>query len=77
MLSELSKHGVTIIDPCDLPAAEQLQDVRSSVFRTEFKAALNAFLAENGNPCGIDSIETLIALEREDSHRRSPLDSLS
>ncbi len=61
VLSELSKHGVTIIDPCDLPAAEQLQDVRSSVFRTEFKAALNAFLAENGNPCGIDSIETLIA----------------
>jgi amidase len=61
VLSELSKEGVTIIDPCDLPAAEQLQDVRSSVFRTEFKAALNAFLGENSNPCGIDSIETLIA----------------
>ena len=61
VLSELSKEGVTIIDPCDLPAAEQLQDVRSSVFRTEFKAALNAFLGENSNPCGIGSIETLIA----------------
>jgi amidase len=61
VLSELSKQGVTVIDPCDLPAAEQLQEVRSSVFRTEFKAALNAFLADNGNPCGIDSIETLIA----------------
>jgi amidase len=60
VLSELSKHGVTIVDPCDLPAAEQLQDVRSSVFRTEFKAALNAFLAENDSPCGIDSIDTLI-----------------
>ena len=38
VLRELTKNGVTIVDPCDLPAAEQLQDVRSSVFRTEFKA---------------------------------------
>jgi len=59
-LRELSKDGVTIVDPCDLPAAEQLQDVRSSVFRTEFKAALNAFLEQNNSPCGIDSIRSLI-----------------
>ena len=44
VLSRLSKAGAAIVDPCDLPSAEQLQDVRSSVFRTEFKAALNAFL---------------------------------
>ena len=36
-LSELSKAGVTIVDPCDLPSAEQLHEVRSSVFRTEFR----------------------------------------
>ncbi len=59
-LREMSKNGVTIVDPCDLPAAEQLQDVRSSVFRTEFKAALNAFLEQNNNPCGINSIDALI-----------------
>ncbi len=53
-LVELAKNGVTIIDPCDLPAAEQLQEARSSVFRTEFKAALNVFLEENGGPCGIE-----------------------
>jgi amidase len=60
-LSALSKAGVVIIDPCDLPAAEQLQDVRSSVFRTEFKAALNAFLDEHDSPCGISSIEALVS----------------
>jgi len=38
-----------------------LQEVRSSVFRTEFKAALNTFLKENGSPSGIDSMESLIA----------------
>jgi amidase len=65
-LGELSKNGVTIVDPCDLPAAEQLQDVRSSVFRTELKAALNAFLEQNNNPCGIDSIDSLI--RRNEQH---------
>ena len=59
-LSELVKAGVTIVDPCDLPSAEQLNEVRSSVFRTEFKAALNAFLAENESPCGISSLADLI-----------------
>ena len=59
-LSRLSKAGVAIVDPCDLPRAEQLQDVRSSVFRTEFKAALNAFLRDHDDPCGIDSLATLI-----------------
>ena len=32
VLSALSKAGVPIVDPCDLPSAEQLQDVRSSRF---------------------------------------------
>lgn len=59
-LRDLSAAGATIIDPCDLPAAEQLLKVRSSVFPTEFKAALNGFLERNGAPCGIDSIGTLI-----------------
>jgi amidase len=49
-LSCLSKAGATIIDPCELPSAEQLQDIRSCVFRTEFKAALNAFLEDNDAP---------------------------
>jgi len=61
VLKKLSIAGATMIDPCDLPSAEQLQEVRSSVFRTEFKAALNAFLDESGSPCGIDSMEGLIA----------------
>jgi len=61
VLKKLSTAGVSLIDPCDLPSAEQLHEVRSSVFRTEFKASLNTFLQEHGSPCGIDSMETLIA----------------
>jgi len=69
VLKKLSTAGASIIDPCDLPSAEQLQEVRSSVFRTEFKASLNTFLQEHGSPCGIDSMETLIAWN--EAHRES------
>jgi len=61
VLSNLSRMGARVVDPCDLPSAEQLQDVRSCVFRTEFKAALNAFLEDHGKPCGIGSMHDLIA----------------
>ncbi|TNM63466.1 amidase family protein [Aliirhizobium smilacinae] len=61
VLSRLADAGVTIVDPCDLPSAEQLMNLRSSVFRTEFKAALNVFLAENDVPSGVRSLGELIA----------------
>jgi len=59
-LEKLSSAGAALVDPCDLPSAELLQEVRSSVFRTEFKAALDALLAQCGAPCGIGSMEALI-----------------
>jgi amidase len=59
-LSRLRHAGTKIVDPCDLPSAEQLLEARSCVFRTEFKAAFNAFLREHNSPCGISSLETLI-----------------
>jgi amidase len=60
-LAKLSRAGASLVDPCDLPSAEQLQEVRSSVFRTEFKAALNALLEDCGAPCGIGSLSDVIA----------------
>lgn len=59
-LTALSKAGAQIVDPCDLPSAEQVQEVRSCVFRTEFKAALNAFLEDHSSPGGIASLASLI-----------------
>jgi amidase len=64
-LSRLSREGARIIDPCDLPSAEQVQEVRSCVFRTEFKAALNAFLEDHNSPGGIVSLEALIRWNEE------------
>jgi len=59
-LSRLSRAGAIVVDPCDLPSAEQLQDVRSCVFRAEFKAGLNAFLEGHEQPCGMGSMADLI-----------------
>jgi amidase len=61
VLARLGRAGAVIRDPCDVPSAEQLQEVRSSVFRTEFKAALNEFLTDHGAPAGIGSLADLIA----------------
>lgn len=58
-LDSLAQAGAIIVDPCDLPSAEQLNEVRSCVFRTEFKESLNSLLAML-QPCGITSMEDII-----------------
>jgi amidase len=60
ILSKLSARSAVVIDPCDPPAPEELQEVRSSVFGTEFRMALDAFLADHDRPCGIGSLADLI-----------------
>jgi amidase len=60
-LALLSSAGATIVDPCDLPSAEALQDVRSTVFATEFKESLNCFLADYRPSDDIHTLADLIA----------------
>jgi amidase len=68
-LRNLSRAGAVIVDPCDLPAAEQLQEVRSCVFRTEFKASLNAFLEDHNAPCGMRSLSDIIHWNENHPHK--------
>ncbi|CAK6501264.1 Putative amidase AmiD (plasmid) [Pantoea sp. Nvir] len=63
LLEKLAQAGAAIVDPCDLPAAQPLHEVRSCVFRSEFGASLNALL-ERLAPCGITSLHHLIAWNR-------------
>jgi amidase len=58
-LRTLAQAGAVIVDPCDLPSAEQLHEVRSCVFRTEFKESLNRLL-EVLRPCGMASMADII-----------------
>lgn len=62
-LDALAQAGAVIVDPCDLPSAEQLHEVRSCVFRTEFKASLDNLLAALA-PCGMSSMADIIEWNR-------------
>lgn len=63
LLASLAEAGAVIVDPCDLPAAEALQSVRSCVFRAEFRASLNSLLAAL-TPCGMRSMADIITWNR-------------
>lgn len=63
VLRRLADAGAVIVDPCDLPSAEQLHEVRSCVFRTEFKASLDGLL-EALAPCGMRSMVDIIDWNR-------------
>ena len=60
VLATLSRRGAEITDPCDLPRADELNDVRSCVFRAEFHAALDVFLESHGAPCGMANLADII-----------------
>lgn len=62
-VAALAAAGAVIVDPCDLPSAEQLDEVRSCVFRSEFKASLGTLLAAL-RPCGMASLDDIIAWNR-------------
>lgn len=58
-LATLAQAGATLVDPCDLPSAGALHEVRSSVFRAEFRESLNHLLTTL-RPCGISSMAEII-----------------
>jgi amidase len=60
-LAALACAGATLIDPCDLPSADALQDVRSTVFATEFKESLNCFLEDHRPSADVHTLADLIA----------------
>lgn len=62
-LASLAGAGAVVVDPCDLPSAEQLHEVRSCVFRTEFKESLDGLLGTL-RPCGMASMEDIIGWNR-------------
>lgn len=63
-LQVLAQAGAVIVDPCDLPSAAELAAVRSCVFRSEFKASLDALLAQL-QPCGMAAMDDIIEWNRQ------------
>ena len=63
MLAALAQAGAVIVDPCDLPSADALAEVRSCVFRSEFKASLDTLL-DALTPYGMASMDDIIRWNR-------------
>jgi len=63
VLAALARAGAVIVDPCDLPGADALAEVRSCVFRSEFKASLDTLL-DALTPCGMASMGDIIGWNR-------------
>jgi amidase len=58
------QHYAEIVDPAEIGTAAEVADLRSSVFRTEFKAALNALLARHASPGVPASLADIITWNR-------------
>jgi len=71
-LSVMSRLGAEIVDPVKIQTTKALEEPEFEVLLTEFKADLNAYLAQAGSDMGVHSLAEIIAFNRENSERVMP-----
>src|ERR1019366_2255256 len=59
-IDEMKRQGATIVDPADIATLDQLGDTEDQVLLTEFKADLNAYLAQLGGAASVHSLQDII-----------------
>lgn len=60
-IAAMHEAGALIVDPADIPSAPQVMPMLSRVFRTDFKAGLNAFLARCGERTRMRAMRDIVA----------------
>ena len=68
----MKKQGAVIVDPADIPTAEQLDACELEVLLYEFKADLNAYLAGRSASAPVHSLQELIAFNTREKEREMP-----
>ncbi|HEX6540446.1 MAG TPA: amidase [Ktedonobacterales bacterium] len=73
-IETLKSLGAVLVDPADLPSVKQLRSSQAEliVLLYEFKADLNAYLSALGPEARVQSLEELIAFNREHAAREMP-----
>jgi amidase len=71
-IAEMKKLGAVIVDPADIATAEQLETCELEVLLYEFKADLNAYLAQRNASVPVHSLPDLIAFNRREKEREMP-----
>jgi amidase len=71
-LRVMSTAGATIVDPADITTRREAGRASGTVLRYEFKADLNAYLAEHGAPNGMRTLADIIAFNERDREHEMP-----
>jgi len=68
-IKEMKRLGAVIVDPADIPHAGQFDDAEFEVLLYEFKADLNAYLAEWGTGASVKTLADVIAFNEKNQDR--------
>ncbi len=71
-IAALKAAGATVVDPVELPNQGKYDDDENVVLQYEFKADLNAYLAQLSAQVRVRSLADLIAFDREQAAREMP-----
>ncbi|HJS73188.1 MAG TPA: amidase, partial [Vicinamibacteria bacterium] len=71
-LAEMKRLGAELIDPIELPEGEEVEDSEMQVLLYEFKAGLNAYLAELGDRAPAKTLADVIAFNEANREREMP-----
>jgi amidase len=72
-LAVLRKAGAELVDPVEVPNPTRIGSNEIEVLLTEFKAGLNAYLAEFGRGASVASLADVIAFNQQHRAREMPL----
>jgi amidase len=71
-IAEMKAQGAVIVDPTDIPTANQLDDCEFQVLLYEFKAGLNKYLGGLGPSAPVHSLKDVIAFNEREKARELP-----
>ena len=71
-IAEMKAQGAVIVDPTDIPTANQLDDCEFQVLLYEFKAGLNKYLGTLGPNSPVHSLKDVIAFNEREKARELP-----
>ena len=71
-ITDMKAKGAVIVDPADIPTADQLGGCEMPILLHEFKAGLNAYLATRGAGIAVHTLADLIAYNERERAREQP-----
>jgi amidase len=71
-LEDMKAAGAVLVDPADIPTAARLDDCELEILLYEFKAGLNAYLADQKPAAPVHSLTELIAFNTREKEREMP-----